>query len=153
MSKHTSKWPCTSQSQAHQNHRALSFGFKWFSEIRLILSLRLALDPGGLGGEQRGYQVYIDVWLEGWVKKEKKIQQHLKLSRLFFPILRSNFSIEWISFSLIKCYWATRSPTRSFVRTAHSFPCSALLASLARSAALFLSLTRSLTQIRQFDIV
>ena len=38
-------------------------------------------------------------------------------------------------------YRATRSSVRSFARTAHSFACSALLASLKRSAAL----TRSLT--------
>ena len=37
-------------------------------------------------------------------------------------------------------YWATRSSVRSFARTAHSFACSALLASLARSAALTPSL-------------
>ena len=35
-------------------------------------------------------------------------------------------------------YWATRSSVRSFARTAHSFACSALLALLARSAALTL---------------
>ena len=37
-------------------------------------------------------------------------------------------------------YWAIRSSVRSFARTAHSFACSALLASLARSAALIRSL-------------
>ena len=42
-------------------------------------------------------------------------------------------------------YWATRSSVRSFTRTAHSFTCSALLASLARSAALIHSLACSLT--------
>ena len=41
-------------------------------------------------------------------------------------------------------YWATRSSVRSFVRTAHSFACSGLLASLAPSAALTRSLARSL---------
>ena len=41
-------------------------------------------------------------------------------------------------------YWATRSSIRSFARTAHSFACSGLLASLAPSAALTHSLTRSL---------
>merc|ERR1719259_67793 len=40
-------------------------------------------------------------------------------------------------------YWATRSSVRSFARTAHSFACSGLLASLAPSAAL----TRSLTSL------
>ena len=38
-----------------------------------------------------------------------------------------------------------RSSVRSFARTAHSFACSALLASLARSAALIHSLAGSLT--------
>ena len=37
-------------------------------------------------------------------------------------------------------YWATHSSVRSFTRTAHSFACSTLLASLARSAALTYSL-------------
>jgi len=41
-------------------------------------------------------------------------------------------------------YWATRSSVRSFARTAHSFACSGLLASLAPSAALTRSLARSL---------
>ena len=41
-------------------------------------------------------------------------------------------------------YWATRSSVRSFARIAHSFTCSALLASLARSAALIRSLARSI---------
>ena len=40
-------------------------------------------------------------------------------------------------------YWIICSSARSFARTAHSFPRSALLASLARSAALIRSLTRS----------
>ena len=39
-----------------------------------------------------------------------------------------------------RCYWATRLSARSFARTAHSFACSALLASLKRSAALIRSL-------------
>ena len=41
-------------------------------------------------------------------------------------------------------YWTTRSSVRSFARTAHSFACSGLLASLAPSAALTRSLARSL---------
>ena len=41
-------------------------------------------------------------------------------------------------------YWATRSSVRSFTRTAHSFACSGLLASLAPSATLTHSLTCSL---------
>ena len=41
-------------------------------------------------------------------------------------------------------YWATCSSVRSFARTAHSFACSGLLASLAPSAALTRSLARSL---------
>ena len=41
-------------------------------------------------------------------------------------------------------YWATRSFVRSFARTAHSFACSGLLASLAPSAALTRSLACSL---------
>ena len=41
-------------------------------------------------------------------------------------------------------YWATRSSVCSFARTAHSFACSGLLASLAPSAALTRSLARSL---------
>ena len=41
-------------------------------------------------------------------------------------------------------YWATRSSVRSFARTAHSFACSGLLASLAPSAALTCSLASSL---------
>ena len=41
-------------------------------------------------------------------------------------------------------YWATRSSVCSFARTAHSFACSRLLASLAPSAALTRSLARSL---------
>ena len=40
---------------------------------------------------------------------------------------------------------AIRSSVHSFARTAHSFACSALLASLARSAALIRLLARSLT--------
>ena len=46
----------------------------------------------------------------------------------------------------VRSYWATRSSARSFARTAHSFACSALLASLARSTALIPSLARSLTR-------
>ena len=46
--------------------------------------------------------------------------------------------------SRTKRYWAIRSSARSFARTAHSFACSALLASLARSAALIRSLAHSL---------
>ena len=41
-------------------------------------------------------------------------------------------------------YWATRLSVCSFTRTAHSFTCFALLASLVRSAALTRSLVRSL---------
>ena len=41
-------------------------------------------------------------------------------------------------------YWVTRSSFCSFTRTAHSFACTALLASHARSAALTLSPTCSL---------
>ena len=41
-------------------------------------------------------------------------------------------------------YWATRSSVRLFARTAHSFACSGLLASLAPSAELTRSLARSL---------
>ena len=41
-------------------------------------------------------------------------------------------------------YWVTRSSVRSFARTAHSFACSGLLASLMPSAALTRSLARSL---------
>ena len=41
-------------------------------------------------------------------------------------------------------FWATRSSVRSFVRTIHSFACCALLALLARPAALTRSLVRSL---------
>ena len=41
-------------------------------------------------------------------------------------------------------YWATCSSVRSFARTAHSFACPGLLASLVRSAALTRSLVRSL---------
>ena len=41
-------------------------------------------------------------------------------------------------------YWATRSSICLFARTAHSFACSRLLASLAPSAALTRSLARSL---------
>ena len=40
--------------------------------------------------------------------------------------------------------WATRLSVRSFARTAHSFACSGVLASLAPSAALTRSLARSL---------
>ena len=41
-------------------------------------------------------------------------------------------------------YWAAHSSVRSFARTAHSFACSGLLASLAPSAALTRSLASSL---------
>ena len=41
-------------------------------------------------------------------------------------------------------YWATRSSVLSFARTAHSFACSELLASLTPPAALTPSLPRSL---------
>ena len=44
-------------------------------------------------------------------------------------------------------YWAIRSSTRSFARTAHSFAFSALLAQL-RYATLIRSLARSLTRFR-----
>ena len=43
---------------------------------------------------------------------------------------------------------AIRLSARSFARTAYSFACSALLATLARSAALICSLARSLTHSR-----
>ena len=49
-------------------------------------------------------------------------------------------------------YWATRSSVRSFARTAYSFACSGLLASLAPSAALTRSLARSLCSLpRSWD--
>ena len=49
-------------------------------------------------------------------------------------------------------YWATRSSIRSFARTAHSFACSGLLASLTPSAALTRSLARSLRSLpRSWD--
>ena len=49
-------------------------------------------------------------------------------------------------------YWATRSSVRSFARTAHSFACSGLLASLAPSAALTCSLACSLRSLpRSWD--
>ena len=41
-----------------------------------------------------------------------------------------------MSHSFLVKYWAIRSSVRSFTRTTHSFACSALLASLAHSAAL-----------------
>ena len=41
-------------------------------------------------------------------------------------------------------YWVTRSSVRSFARTAHSFTCYGLLASLAPSTALTRSLAHSL---------
>ena len=47
--------------------------------------------------------------------------------------------------------WATRSSIRSFARTAHSFTCSGLLASLAPSAALT-SLTPLLVGKLIFDV-
>ena len=52
-------------------------------------------------------------------------------------------------------YWAIRSSVRSFAHTAHSFACSALLASFARSAALIHSLaplTRSLRSSWERDL-
>ena len=45
-------------------------------------------------------------------------------------------------------YWAIRSSVHSFGGTAHSFACSALLASLGRSTALIYSLARSTTHSR-----
>ena len=51
--------------------------------------------------------------------------------------------VEWLWNPRVE-YWAIRSPVPSFARTAHSFACSALLASLARPAALTRSLARSL---------
>ena len=49
-------------------------------------------------------------------------------------------------------YWATRSSVRSFARTAHSFACFGLLASLAPSASLPRSLPRSLRSLpRSWD--
>ena len=66
-------------------------------------------------------------------------------SRLWKPFLRNVPQLaEWLPNWRVK-YWAIRSSVRSFARTAHSFACSALLASLARSAALIRSLARSLT--------
>ena len=50
----------------------------------------------------------------------------------------------WINPESRRKYWATRSSVRSFARTAHSFACSRLLASLAPSAALTRLLARSL---------
>ena len=46
-------------------------------------------------------------------------------------------------------YWATRSSVCSFPRTAHSFACSGLLASLAPSAALTRLLARSLRSLHR----
>ena len=46
-------------------------------------------------------------------------------------------------------YWAIRPSVRSFARTAHSYACPSLLASLARSAALIRSLARSLNPSRR----
>merc|ERR1719414_494713 len=50
-------------------------------------------------------------------------------------------------------YWATRSYIRSFARTAHSFTCSGLLASLAPSAALTRSLARSLLRLWDSELL
>ena len=50
--------------------------------------------------------------------------------------------VEWLWNRRIE-YWAFHSSARFFTRTAHSFAFSALLASLARSAALIRSFTRS----------
>ena len=61
------------------------------------------------------------------------------------------FSGATVIHNLLKsgCYqWATLLSAHSFARTGHSFACSALLASLTRSAALTRSLARSLTRSR-----
>ena len=50
-------------------------------------------------------------------------------------------------------YWATHLSVCSFARTAHSFASSALLASLACSAALIHSLAHSLIRFQAFQIV
>ena len=51
--------------------------------------------------------------------------------------------VEWLRNWYVE-YWVIRSSICSFARSAHSFACSALLASLARSAALVRSLIYSL---------
>jgi hypothetical protein len=75
------------------------------------------------------------------------------------PILQSVFlavldhsTVVWNKQESRRKYWATRSSVRSFARTAHSFACSGLLASLAPSAALTRSLARSLRSLpRSWD--
>ena len=63
--------------------------------------------------------------------------------RIFHSGFAITRSVEWLWNRRVQ-YWAICSFVRSHC-TAHSFACSALLATLARSAALICSLTRSLT--------
>ena len=69
-----------------------------------------------------------------------------------FRVLRKNglwnngrTEVRWGEWLWNRCVEAIRSSTHSFARAAHSFACSALLASLASSATLIRSFARSLT--------
>ena len=80
------------------------------------------------------------------------------LSRFAHSFLRSwkrCCTVVWNKQELGRKYWATRSSVRWFARPArpaHSFACSALLALLARSAALTCLLARSLRSLpRSWD--
>ena len=54
----------------------------------------------------------------------------------FACVFMVQHTVVWNKQELRRKYWATRSSFRLFACTAHSFACSALFASLARSAAL-----------------
>ena len=72
-------------------------------------------------------------------------RRETKLSVLLFPLRRP--TVGHINQEYRLKYRAIRSSICSFARTAHSFACSALLALLARSAALTRTLARSLHSI------
>ena len=68
--------------------------------------------------------------LRGWTKVGRQTFRAEK------PTYRLPRTVDQINQELRREYWATRLSICLFARTAHSFACSELLASLARSAAL-----------------
>ena len=67
-----------------------------------------------------------------------------RLTLSSMTLLRPRRTVVWINQESRCKYWATRLSVRSSARTAHSFACSGLFASLTPSAALTCSLARSL---------
>ena len=85
--------------------------------------------------------------LSSWISLSSFLRSHACLDRsgiIFLGVIFSRCTMVWNKQESRRKCWVTHSYVRSFARTAHSFACSGLLASLAPSAALIRSLACSL---------